>query len=61
MRLHMDLRVAELRRVPPNEAEAQARRNFGNVLLLREEAREIWGWNFLDTLAQDLRNALRQF
>jgi predicted permease len=63
MRLHIELRAAKLRRsgLPEEEAHAQARRSFGNVLRLREEAREMWVWNFLDVAAQDLRYALRQF
>ncbi len=32
---------------------------FGNVLRLREEARDEWGWAWLDALAQDLRFACR--
>ena len=35
------------------------RRNFGNTLLLREQAREAWGWTWLDRLGQDLRYAVR--
>src|SRR5215471_12097855 len=62
MRLHMDLRVARLRRVgmPLDEAEAQARRTFGNVLLLREEAREMWGWSRLELVFRDMKFSLRQ-
>ena len=33
--------------------------NFGNSLRLREEAREAWGWTWLDRLSQDLRYAMR--
>ena len=33
--------------------------NFGNTLRLREEAREAWGWTWLDRLSQDLRYAMR--
>lgn len=32
---------------------------LGNALQLREEAREVWGWTWLDRLSQDLRYALR--
>ena len=28
-------------------------RAFGNTLRLREEARDAWGWNWLDDLVQD--------
>ena len=37
---------------------ADARR-FGNVLRLREESREVWGWTWLDDLSRDMRYALR--
>src|SRR5215472_17637027 len=43
------------------EAKYAARRRFGNLTLTREESREIWGWYALQTLAQDIRFALRQF
>jgi hypothetical protein len=32
---------------------------FGNTLLLREEAHEVWGWRWLDDLVQDARYAVR--
>jgi len=32
---------------------------FGNVLRLREEARDAWGWTWIDRLAQDVRFAFR--
>jgi ABC-type antimicrobial peptide transport system permease subunit len=34
--------------------------NFGNELRMREQAREAWGWMWLDRLAQDLRWASRE-
>src|ERR1019366_1383605 len=40
-------------------AARAGRRNFGNTLLLREQAREAWGWTWLDRLGQDLRYAVR--
>jgi predicted permease len=33
--------------------------NFGNVLRMREQASEAWGWTWLDRLGQDLRFASR--
>ena len=30
---------------------------FGNTLQLRERARDVWGWNWLDGLVRDLRFA----
>src|SRR6187200_2806909 len=32
---------------------------FGNRLQLRERARDVWGWNWLDGLVRDLRFAAR--
>ena len=40
-------------------AMQHGRNNFGNVLRLREQAREAWGWTWIDRLIQDLRFALR--
>ncbi|MGC2661885.1 MAG: ABC transporter permease [Bryobacteraceae bacterium] len=40
-------------------AAREGRNNFGNMLQLREEAREAWGWTWIDRLGQDLRYALR--
>ncbi|HYP09133.1 MAG TPA: ABC transporter permease [Bryobacteraceae bacterium] len=34
-------------------------RNFGSTLRLREEARDAWGWTWLDRFGQDLRYATR--
>ena len=36
-------------------------RQFGNVTLLKEEARAVWGWSWLDALARDIRYSVRQF
>ncbi len=33
--------------------------NFGNVLRMREQAREAWGWTWLDDLVHDLRYGAR--
>jgi predicted permease len=33
---------------------------LGNTLRLREEAREAWGWTWIDRLSQDLRYAFRK-
>ncbi len=41
------------------EAEQAARREFGNVGLVKETAREMWGWGTLDRLMQDLQFGLR--
>ncbi len=40
-------------------AARAGRRNFGNTLRMREQAREAWGWTWLDRLVQDLSYAAR--
>jgi len=45
--------------MPPEEAHYAALRRFGNVTLAQERSREMWGWNSLQTLWQDLRYGLR--
>lgn len=41
------------------EMAGSGARDFGNPLLLREEARDAWGWTWIDRLGQDLRYAGR--
>jgi len=43
----------------PEEAAAAARREFGNVGLVREVTRDQWGWGWLERLARDLEYAFR--
>ena len=63
LRLHLDLRSQELQRsgMEAKEADAAARRQFGNTTLETERMRrmDIAGW--LETFFNDLRYALRQF
>jgi predicted permease len=40
-------------------AASAGRNNFGNMLHLREEAHEAWGWTWLDRLVQDVRYGVR--
>ena len=50
----------ELRReMEAHRAEMGEPPAFGNTLRLREEARDAWGWRWLDDLAQDTRFAWR--
>jgi predicted permease len=46
--------------MPPEEAHYAALRRFGNVASVQERSREMWGWEALETLWQDLRFGLRQ-
>src|SRR5918999_480183 len=61
IRGHLDLeaeeRIAE--GASPEAARAAAHRAFGNVALIRENARAVWIRAWLDHLRQDLRYALR--
>jgi predicted permease len=43
----------------PDEARDAARREFGNVLQIKEVTREMWGWNWVEHFAQDMRYAWR--
>ena len=53
-------REDELRReMEAHRAQMDEPRAFGNTLRLREEARDAWGWRWLDDLVQDTRFALR--
>lgn len=62
MRLHQELRAQEEveRGVSAEEARYATQRRFGNKLVLREESRDMWGWNWLETFLQDVRYGLRQ-
>jgi predicted permease len=42
-----------------HRAQMEEPRAFGNALRLREEARDAWGWRWLDDLVQDTRFAWR--
>jgi len=63
MRLHRELREHDQieRGLPEEEAHYAAYRRFGNDLLLREESRDVWGWDWLENLMQDIRFGLRMF
>src|SRR5277367_3123762 len=57
------LQMAETERIDrgasQNDAHAGARREFGNVGLVKEVARDTWGWRWLEDFFQDLRYGLR--
>ncbi len=42
------------------EAERAARREFGNVELVKEVTRDVWGWRLLEDLYEDARFGLRK-
>ena len=43
----------------PEDAARSARAALGNVPLIREDARAVWGWRWLDALVQSLAPTLR--
>jgi putative ABC transport system permease protein len=45
--------------LPAHAARDAARRDFGNVTLVREATREAWGWGPVERLLQDVRYAIR--
>lgn len=45
--------------VDQRDAQNAARREFGNVSLVKEVSREMWGWTWVERLWQDGRYALR--
>jgi putative ABC transport system permease protein len=57
------LRMAAQERIEHGESAERARaaalREFGNVGLVAEVTRGMWGWGWLETLLQDLRYGLR--
>lgn len=61
MRLHLELKEQERIRdgVPPEEAHYAAQRQFGNTTLLQEVSGEMWKWNTMENLIQDVRFSLR--
>jgi putative ABC transport system permease protein len=61
IRSHLDEAIRDrlARGEAPEEARANALREFGNVGLVKEVTREMWGWASLERLGQDLRFGLR--
>jgi predicted permease len=59
---HIDERVDELMEegMSRDVAERAARRDFGNVTLLRERSREVWQWQRLESLLVDLKYVCRR-
>jgi len=59
---HIAERAEELMEsgMPRAEAEQAARREFGNVGLIEQRSREEWQWLKAESVAADVRFALRQ-
>jgi len=58
---HLRMAIADrvARGEDPEEAARAARLEFGNVSVIRETTREVWGWTAIEQLAQDARYACR--
>jgi predicted permease len=54
MRFHLEMKTKK------TGDRDHARRQFGNVGILKEVSREMWGWSSVERLFQDLRYAVRQ-
>ena len=63
LRLHLELEAEERRAagLPPQAAEYAARTAFGDIMLTKERTREMWGWNGVERLWQDMKYAVRSF
>jgi putative ABC transport system permease protein len=61
LRLHVDLRQSQLmeRGLAAEEARSRAHRQLGNMLAIREDALEVWGWQWLEHFGQDVRYGAR--
>ena len=59
---HVELLAARYQRagMTPADAHAAARRQFGNIVLAREEVYRLNGIGWIDEIAQDFRDAVRQ-
>jgi hypothetical protein len=61
VRSHLEMAARERteRGEDGSEAERAARLEFGNVGLVKEVTRDVWGWRWLEDLAEDARFGLR--
>ncbi len=62
IRAHLEEKVEELMEdgMSRKKAELAARKDFGNVTLIEERSRETWQWRRLESMAADLKFALRR-
>ena len=61
LQFHLDQQVAEnvAAGMSREEARHAAMRAFGNSTILKEQARDAWGWTWLEQIGRDLRYAVR--
>jgi predicted permease len=62
IREHLDERIEELMEDGMTRAQAEqaAKREFGNVALIEQRGREVWQWPTIESVAVDLKFALRR-
>jgi putative ABC transport system permease protein len=62
IRLHVEEKIEELvaSGMSRQEAESQARREFGNTTLIEERSREVWSWARIEDVWADCKYAWRQ-
>jgi len=62
LEVHRDLAARELEQSGLTSAEAavEARRRLGNAGVIRDDARDVWGWTWLQDISQDMRFAGRR-
>lgn len=61
LQFHLDQQVAENigKGMSPVEARSAALRSFGNPAALRDQTRATWSWGWLESLARNVRIAIR--
>ena len=61
IQFHLEQQIAEnlAAGLGPEEARYAAMRTFGNSTFFKQEARDTWGWIWLEQIGQDLRYAAR--
>ena len=61
LRFHLqeEAEQAEASGLPAEQAKSAARRDLGNVALLMEDTRAVWGWTHLERILQDIRYSIR--
>ena len=61
LEFHLEQQIAEnlAAGMSPEEARQAALRSFGNPVVLREQARESWSWNWVESMFRDIRVATR--
>lgn len=62
IREHLDEKIADLidRGLTREQAESEARREFGNVTRIEERSREVWQWVRLEGTVRDIHQAMRR-